>query len=34
MAGNKVEAGFTIIGLMDGTTLNGFLRVEGSPFLN
>ena len=33
MAGNKVEAGFTIIGLMDGTTLNGFLRVEGSPLV-
>ena len=28
---NKVEAGFTLIGLMDGTTLNGFLRVEGNP---
>lgn len=31
--GNKVEAGFTLIGLMDGTTLNGFLRVEGNPLV-
>ena len=30
---NKVEAGFTLIGLMDGTTLNGFLRVEGLPLV-
>lgn len=30
---NKVEAGFTLIGLMDGTTLNGFLRVEGNPLV-
>lgn len=30
---NKVEAGFTLIGLLDGTTLNGFLRVEGMPFV-
>lgn len=33
MASNKVEAGFTLIGLMDGTTLNGFLRVEGNPLV-
>lgn len=33
MAANKVEAGFTLIGLMDGTTLNGFLRVEGNPLV-
>lgn len=30
---NKVEAGFTLIGLMDGTTLNGFLRIEGNPLV-
>lgn len=26
----KLEGGFTLIGLMDGTTVNGFLRVEGT----
>lgn len=30
---NKVEAGFTLIGLLDGTTLNGFLRIEGNPLV-
>lgn len=30
---NKVESGFTLIGLMDGTTINGFLRVEGNPLV-
>lgn len=29
----KLEGGFTLIGLMDGTTLNGFLRVEGTPLV-
>lgn len=30
---NKVESGFSLIGLMDGTTINGFLRVEGNPLV-
>jgi hypothetical protein len=29
----KLEGGFTLIGLMDGTTVNGFLRVEGTPLV-
>lgn len=29
----KLEGGFTLIGLMDGTTINGFLRVEGTPLV-
>lgn len=28
-----LEGGFTLIGLMDGTTVNGFLRVEGTPLV-
>lgn len=28
-----LEGGFTLIGLMDGTTVNGFLRVEGAPLV-
>lgn len=30
---NKVEAGFSLIGIMDGTSINGFLRVEGNPLV-
>lgn len=29
----KLEGAFTLIGLMDGTTINGFLRVEGTPLV-
>lgn len=29
----KLEGGFTLIGLMDGTTINGFIRVEGTPLV-
>lgn len=31
MPGSKVESGFSLIGLMDGTTLSGYIRVEGYP---
>lgn len=29
----NLESGFTLIGLMDGTTISGFLRVEGTPLV-
>ncbi len=29
----KIEGGFTLIALMDGTTINGMLRVEGTPLV-
>lgn len=29
----NLESGFTIIALMDGTTINGTLRVEGTPLV-
>lgn len=29
----NLEGGFTLIGLMDGTTINGFIRVEGTPLV-
>ena len=29
----KLEGGFTLIALMDGTTINGTLRVEGTPLV-
>lgn len=29
----NLEGSFTLIGLMDGTTINGFLRVEGTPLV-
>lgn len=33
MATNKVENSFTLLGLLDGTTVYGFLRVDGSPLV-
>lgn len=30
---SKIEGGFSIIALLDGTTINGVLRVEGAPFV-
>lgn len=30
---SKVEGGFSIIALLDGTTLNGSLRILGTPFI-
>lgn len=33
MATNKVESSFTLMGLLDGTTIYGFLRVDGSPLV-
>lgn len=29
----KLEGGFTLIALLDGTTVNGILRVEGTPLV-
>ena len=33
MATNKVENCFTLMGLLDGTTIYGYLRVDGSPLV-
>ena len=33
MATNIVENSFTLMGLLDGTTIYGFLRVDGSPLV-
>ena len=30
---NQIQNSFQLIALMDGTTINGFLRVEGSPLV-
>lgn len=30
---SKIEGGFSLIALLDGTTINGTLRVEGRPFV-
>lgn len=30
---SKIEGGFSLIALLDGTTINGTLRVEGMPFV-
>ena len=29
----NLEGSFTLIALMDGTTINGTLRVEGTPLV-
>lgn len=29
----QIEGGFTLVALMDGTTINGILRVEGLPLI-
>lgn len=33
MAANKIEGSITLIGMLEGTTLNGFLRVDGNPLV-
>lgn len=30
---NKIQSSFVLVGMLDGTTINGFLRVEGSPLV-